>query len=144
LKKVLSALCKKVKKSKGGFTLIELIAVIAILAILALILVPTVGSRVAAAKRAAALSDARAAYMAAQIYVSDKLNNGEDVEDTDGTVPTDMLSSDAFKTLNGVNGFTVKSITIKDGAVISITIHDNNGDATYPESTASSSSTSGT
>lgn len=144
MKKVLKAFFKNAKKSKAGFTLIELIAVIAILAILAVILIPTVGSRVNAANQAAAQSDAQAAYLAAQLYVTDTLNSGGTVADVnDSTPPEDMINSSAFDTIRGVNGFRIDRITIKNGAVISITITDNHGTATAPGASPAASSGTG-
>ena len=58
-------LIQKLRKSKAGFTLIELIVVIAILAILAAILVPAMVSYLNRAKKGSEESDVRAAYSAA-------------------------------------------------------------------------------
>lgn len=58
-------LIQKLRKSKAGFTLIELIVVIAILAILAAILVPAMISYLNRAKAQKEESNLRAAYSAA-------------------------------------------------------------------------------
>ena len=58
------------KKSKKGFTLIELVVVIAILGILAAILIPVIGGFISRANRAADLANARNLFNSAAIYIA--------------------------------------------------------------------------
>lgn len=61
---MLKTLVKKIKKSKGGFTLIELIVVVCILAILAAILIPAIGGQIAKSRASSLQSDAQSIYTA--------------------------------------------------------------------------------
>lgn len=59
------------KIQKGGFTLIELLMVMVILAILAAVMVPSMTGYIDKAKNQSRLTNARAAYVAAQSAVSE-------------------------------------------------------------------------
>jgi type IV pilus assembly protein PilA len=67
---MIKALMKKIRKSNGGFTLIELIVVIAILAILAAVLIPTISGQIAKASISRGDSDANSAYTACTMALS--------------------------------------------------------------------------
>lgn len=146
---MLKSLTKKIRKSKSGFTLIELIVVVAILAILAAILIPVVGGQISTAKANASNSDAQAAFTAAQLWQTNQqaaTTNGtpipasEVVTSTDGSTftatPTSaaavtnvglMLNSSEFKNIKGLNGFELQSITTdSNGTITQIKMVDNN------------------
>lgn len=150
---MLKTFVKKIKKSKGGFTLIELIVVVAILAILAAILVPVVGGQITTAKANALKSDEQATFTAAQLWQTEQQNattNGtpipasEVVTSTDGAAFTAapasaaavtnvglMLNSSEFKNIKSINGFQLRSITTdSNGTIIQIVMTDNNNPST--------------
>lgn len=139
---MIKKLLKKIKKSKQGFTLIELIVVVAILGILAAVLIPTIGNQIKSAKTGALQSDASAAFLAAQMYANDNINTTNEIADTTtATVaPQLMIDSTYFKTIKGKNGFDASQFkyTAEGGAITSVTITDGNGTLTYPKDKAAS------
>ncbi|MDO4566384.1 MAG: prepilin-type N-terminal cleavage/methylation domain-containing protein [Oscillospiraceae bacterium] len=70
------------KKSKGGFTLVEVIVVLVVLSILAAILVPSMTGWIDEARKRQYIADARLVYLAAQSAVSEQygLNHDDFVE----------------------------------------------------------------
>lgn len=62
----------QLKKNKKGFTLVEIIVVLVILAILAAIMIPTMIGFVNDAQGKAEISNARAAYLACQMVVTEE------------------------------------------------------------------------
>lgn len=67
---------KKLRKSKKGFSLVELIVVLVILAILAAILIPTLSNYVDKANDRVSISEARNAVMAMQTLLSEEYGRG--------------------------------------------------------------------
>lgn len=135
------SLFKKVRKSKGGFTLIELIAVIAILGILAVILIPTIGSQVAKAKQNAADTTANSIFTALQLYQNDEsvtgtLNAGTYTKDT---LPADVWTSKYFTSIKKDNITELKVEVSSGNTVTSVYVKDSNGDGNYPKTSSSSS-----
>lgn len=68
-----------IRKSKSGFTLVELIVVLVILAILAAVLVPTLVGYIDKANKTVVLSECRLSVVAAQSLYSEKYADGGDV-----------------------------------------------------------------
>lgn len=129
------SLFKKVRKSKGGFTLIELIAVIAILGILAVILIPTIGSQIKTAKQNSANTTANSIFTAAQLYLNDLDTSALPTDgdyDKSSALVTAMGNSKYFKSIN-LSNLTTCTLTINDGSVTKVVIKDSNGDGTYPK-----------
>jgi len=71
------------KRTKKGFTLIELIVVIAVLALLAVVAVPMVSSWVADAKDAEAAANARTIELAMRAYMAEEAIAKGDLEEDD-------------------------------------------------------------
>lgn len=114
------SLIKKVRKSKGGFTLIELIAVIAILAILAIILIPTIGGQISKANDSKAKADANSAFLACQIAYSNL--------EAAGTTPTEAnVKSGAASSYKG----TISKVTLSSTGVDSVQISENGKTYTF-------------
>jgi len=91
-----------VKKSRKGFTLIELVVVIAILGILAAILIPVISGFIQRANEAADLANARMLYSTgAMVFTDPALNYGT------GTSVT--FNSTNFSTTTLVNGINISS-----------------------------------
>jgi prepilin-type N-terminal cleavage/methylation domain-containing protein len=140
---MLQALVKKAKKSKGGFTLIELIVVVAILAILAAVLIPVVGGQISKAQTQAYKSDATAVLTAAQLYATNQETAGTPVATAAGSMTaaqiTAMEASTPFATLYNSttsklkDGGTIKTVSFdSNGAIISVIITVNATDYTAP------------
>ena len=132
---MVQALTKKLKRSKAGFTLIELIVVIAILAILAAILIPSVTAYIGNARQGAADADARTVYTAAATVAANPNTTytGYDGTTSAGTNP--IKDSDLTNYLGTHSNFTITDITFTNGDVTSVKIHETNGkDGTYPKS----------
>jgi type IV pilus assembly protein PilA len=117
------------KKSKKGFTLIELVVVIAILGILAAILVPVISGFIETAKQATDNANARLVYQSAAMYYASKNVAADPILATDiqpylGLTDYPTAGSAAFA------GKFSASVTIN--GVITVTT----GKATYNVSTS--------
>ena len=130
---MLKTLVKKAKKSKGGFTLIELIVVVAILAILAAILIPTISGQISKANDSKGNSMANSAYLACQLAITAEENNTTPI-----TVNSANIARDALHYYNG-SIYSVDYST-SSNALNSVTIFSNGRYYTYPASAATSSS----
>ncbi len=65
-------LINKIRKSRKGFTLVEIIVVLVILAILAAFMIPSMLGFVGDAKKKAAIAEQREVYVAAQAIVTER------------------------------------------------------------------------
>lgn len=104
------------KKSKKGFTLVEIIVVPVTIAILAAI--PTMLDFVDQARASGAISEGRATYTAAQLIVTEKSAKGV-ITDATTSLPVERdeivkYTGDAFK----VNGGTKIDVKIADGSIL--------------------------
>ena len=121
------------KKSKKGFTLIEMIIVIAIIAVLLLIMVPTMNGFVKTAQNEKDLANARSLYTAAKAQYTAASVNLKDSTGTAYTLPTSdstSLNADfwdgAFPKDSDGNACT---LTVTSATAITVTC----GDQTYPQ-----------
>lgn len=80
------------KKSKKGFTLVELVIVVAVLAIIAGIAIPTVHNVIGDANQAADATNAQSIELAIKTFAAEKAA-GTDVPTISSTKLTDLLSA---------------------------------------------------
>ena len=112
---------EKWKKSKKGFTLVEIIVVLVIIAILAAIAIPAMTGWIDKANERASYAEARTVLLAAQTLASESYGTG-----------TATASALAVKELADVAG-TVSGITVNTstGEVTGLTYDDGKNSLTY-------------
>jgi len=117
---------EKLKKSKKGFTLVEIIVVLVIIAILAAIAIPAMTGWIDKANEKTIMAEARTVLLAAQTLASESYGEG-------GTAAVDAGD---VESLAGVAADTVSGITVgTDGQVTAVIYDDGNYTATYNGST---------
>ncbi|HAN21662.1 MAG TPA: hypothetical protein DCP51_08335 [Clostridiales bacterium] len=95
------------RKSKKGFTLVEIIVVLVIVAILAAIAIPQFSGFVNRANSQQTLAEARAVYVAAQAVVAE--------ENSDGTVVAGDITAAKVNTLIGENYLVDGAVAGEEG-----------------------------
>ena len=111
---------ERLKKSKKGFTLVEIIVVLVIIAILAAIAIPAMTGWIDKANDRAILAEARTVLLAAQTLASESYG-------VDGSA---TASAAEVTSLAGVSG-TVSGITLDGNKVSGIKYDDGKYTATY-------------
>lgn len=107
---------EKLKKSKKGFTLVEIIVVLVIIAILAAIAIPAMTGWIDRANEKTILAEARTALLAAQTLVSE--NYGSGVTGTPTSAEIDKLADvGGTATIVTVSGVKVEGFTFEKGGV---------------------------
>lgn len=109
------------KKTKKGFTLVELIVVIAVLALLAVVAVPLVSSWVTEAKDGEAAANARTIELAMRAYMAEE---GLDTIDAAGMA----LALTAYGIPNPIEGSSADYTVAANG---SVTKTAGNGDISF-------------
>ena len=107
---------ERLKRSKKGFTLIEIIVVLVIIAILAAIAIPAMTGWIDKAKEKTAYAEARTVLLAAQTLVSESY--GED-----GTATATAIDVESLADVSG----TVSGITLTDTKVTGIIYRSSDG-----------------
>ena len=114
---------ENLKKSKKGFTLVEIIVVLVIIAILAAIAIPAMVGWIDKANQRAILAEARTVLLAAQTLASESYGVG-------GAATVTAIDT---KSLAGVSG-TVEDISLSGASVNIITYKDTKWKATWTTS----------
>ena len=104
---------ENLKKSKKGFTLVEIIVVLVIIAILAAIAIPAMTGWIDKANQRAVLAEARTVLLAAQTLASESY----------GSTGSPTASAEDTKTLAGVKG-TPSGITLNGNQISAIVYYD--------------------
>lgn len=116
---------KTLKKSKKGFTLVEIIVVLVIIAILAAIAIPAMTGWVDKANEKTVIAEARTVLMATQTIASEVYGEAGSI------VAADVDTADVEK-LAGVAADTVSGIAVTDkGQVTGVVYDDGTYKATY-------------
>ena len=120
---------EKLKKSKKGFTLVEIIVVLVIIAILAAIAIPAMTGWIDRANKKTVLAEARTVLLAAQTIASEEYG-------VDGSVAAADVDTGEVESLAGVAADTVSGIAVTSSGQITAVIYDDgNYTATYNGST---------
>ena len=111
---------ERLKKSKKGFTLVEIIVVLVIIAILAAIAIPAMTGWIDKANQKAILAEARTVLMAAQTLASESYG-------VDGNATASAADVEELADVGG----TVSGITLDGNKVSGIKYDDGKYTATY-------------
>lgn len=96
---------QKLKKSKKGFTLVELLVVLVILAILAAAIIPSMMGFIDKAKEESAAAECRNVILAADIVMNELYGKGELVDDKE-------LSSTEIENIGGLTTSSVSNVKV--------------------------------
>lgn len=131
-------LMNRIRKSRKGFTLVEIIVVLVILAILAAFTIPSMMGFVNDAKKKAAIAEQREIYVAAQAIVTEQyaklgetaaeasgvLNLGSAVIAAATTPEAKEALKDVTKTMSGYLGTDIKAGTGSTDSVWTVYVED--------------------
>lgn len=123
----MKTLLSKLRKSKKGFTLVELLVVVAIIGVLMAILIPTVMNFVDNARETAADSGAANIYNTANAYQAQLISLGEEPI-TDSAAMVTALTTDGYL---DATDFTSVTITFTGNNVTTVTVVYKNGTTGY-------------
>ena len=122
------------RKSKKGFTLVEIIVVLVILAILAAIAIPSLTGYIDKAKEKQILTEARTVYVAAQAVATDDYGTlGSAIKSTDITAGeiNDLIGEDLLKDAGNTATGTFTLAVSTEGKVTAFTYTKDSKTATY-------------
>ena len=126
----------RTKKSKGGFTLVEIIVVLVILAILAAVTIPSMLGFVDEAKKKSVTNEVRTVYLAAQAYATEQFSMGKTDADIKSAIEgTGPLNSNhaLYAYLKGDATGTISNVSVQNGKVKAFHYVNKDGVATdYP------------
>lgn len=102
---------KLMKKSKKGFTLVEIVIVVAVLAILAAIAIPVVGNVINDANNAADAANAKVIESTVKLALAKSSSTSLAATDIDTALTNAGISADINTKGNGTAGFLINSST---------------------------------
>ena len=111
------------RKSKKGFTLVELIVVLVILAILAALLIPALTGYIDKAKTKQIVAQTRQAVMAAQTIYDEAYGADSSADESD-------IAVSDVKTLAEVGG-TISGIAVSSGKITALTYKEGSDTCVY-------------
>jgi type IV pilus assembly protein PilA len=108
---------KQLKKSRKGFTLVEVIVVLVILAILAAIAIPALTGYIDKANEKAVISQTRTAVVAAQTIISDAYGAGNKTPTAGAITLAEITKYTGDTSITSVGGIIVTGNAVRQLAV---------------------------